>query len=285
MNTLPTNKVVCYYAKLNPNNGWGLKISNESKELVDFWKNNWKEKGWDPVILDSSYAKNHPFYTKLYAEYEKGWDESLLFNKRVCHVKDYLLECYTRWLAYAWFCHENGPVLWCDYDVLNVSFNYDSLPSKCLSDKLLAKSGSVGVMDEDISTTFISILKGFISSTDYNDVDILNEKQQEHVNQNVNVFSDMIVLQLALIDTLHDHKTHCTDCWEHEIPPGMKFEDYDLFHLHYGATCPVNFSALAFPPPEKPNFTRLDLTEYVSKLVSSTGNNLEKIKNENSNSR
>jgi len=270
MNTLPTNKVICYYTKIAPDvgNQWSLKLSNESNELLNYWENNWRDKGWDPIVLDSSYARNHPFYTTLYTEYEKPTGESLLFNERFKGAEPYILECYSRWLAYTWFCHENGPVLWCDYDVLNKSFIYDDLTSKCLSDKLLAKSGSVGLMDEDLSTTFISILKGFISSTDYDNVDTLNEKQQEYVNQNVNVFSDMIVLQLALIDTLHEDKTHCTDCWEHEIPPGMKFEDYDLFHLHYGLTHSENADALAFEYPAESNLTRLDFTEYVSNLVS-----------------
>jgi len=49
-------KILTYLSNL----GW-----KNQKEMVKIWESNWKEKGFDPIILTDSDADTHPYYQTL----------------------------------------------------------------------------------------------------------------------------------------------------------------------------------------------------------------------------
>jgi len=259
-----SNNVICYYSHLDTEGHQGLqRLTDRSGELVDYWKTNWHDKGWNPIVLETSDAEKHDHFAKLLEQYHDP--DSLLFHP--LHNRKYMLECYSRWLAYAAFVQENGPTLWCDYDVYNKSFTYDKTKSLQLSSGMMAKSGSTGLMDSIFSSDLMDIHDLISSSTSYDTIPGLTVEQQSYVNENKDVFSDMIAINLLYVDNQRQIQMYCTDCWKTDTSPDKTFMDFDMYHMSGGVTDPSNVDDLAFTLPYDRNFTRLECVQYVCSIL------------------
>lgn len=83
-------------------------------ELVDLWKQNWQQHGFDPVVLSLSDAKAHPFYREFVSAITGRYRDALSM---------YGLHTFIAWLAFA-----NQRVEQCyvsDIDVFNRSLTPD----------------------------------------------------------------------------------------------------------------------------------------------------------------
>jgi hypothetical protein len=91
--------------------------STHSKEnqlrLLSLWRDNWVDKGWEPVVLNNDYAEAHPFYEEFVKRMKSL---HVLFTGQ--KLKDYGIYCYTRWLAYA-MLESSETIYTCDYDLIN----------------------------------------------------------------------------------------------------------------------------------------------------------------------
>lgn len=259
-----SNNVICYYSNINNRRDRPLReFSNRSGELVEYWETNWRDKGWNPIVLEKSDAEKHKRFANLSKQYRNP--NSLLFHS--LHVRKYMFECYSRWLAYAAFVQENGPTLWCDYDVYNKSFTYNKAKSVHLKPGMMVKSGSTGLMDNTFSTELMNIHNLISESTSYDNIVGLTAEQQSYVNENKDVFSDMIAVNLLHVNNQNEAQMYCTDCWKEDIPPGKTFMDFDMYHMSGGVTDPSNANDLAFTLPYDRNFSRLECVQYVCSIL------------------
>ena len=103
--------VICYYEAL------GSEFSEDSQKLIDMWRSSWSKLGWKPIVLDSSYAANHPCFEKLDLS---NPDNSLYRDQK---NKPYHMSCFYRLLAYCNYVLDNGSTLYADYDVINYGFS------------------------------------------------------------------------------------------------------------------------------------------------------------------
>jgi hypothetical protein len=87
----------------------------DNDSLVELWKDNWKEKGFEPIVLEESDAKNHKYYDKII-------NAKSLY--RGTNPKEYEKACYLRWAAMAL----RGGGLLADYDVWNYTLRIEDLP-------------------------------------------------------------------------------------------------------------------------------------------------------------
>ena len=92
-------------------------LSKHNYELMELWKKSWCNNGWNPIILGSSDAEEHPDYSRLDIQNK---DNPLYINN--IHGIDYQIACYNRHLAYSNFVLKNGTTLNADCDVINYSF-------------------------------------------------------------------------------------------------------------------------------------------------------------------
>lgn len=88
---------------------------DEQQQLIEVWKKNWTDKGFQPIVLDSKQAKKHPFFEKFDKQMREIYHEIVGDS-----ISEYGMSCYHRWLAYASQQQERCYVS--DYDVINLSF-------------------------------------------------------------------------------------------------------------------------------------------------------------------
>ena len=101
-NNMMRANVISYFNKIE-----GNEFSKDSQKIIKIWRKSWSKNGWNPIILNESWARKNPLYFKL---------------KEVLKHR-YPLSCYMRLLAYCQYVRINGPTLYSDYDVINYSFN------------------------------------------------------------------------------------------------------------------------------------------------------------------
>lgn len=99
-------KIYTYYENIN---------FDQQEELIDLWKLGWERNGFEPIVLDRSHAKKHPYYDEFIKKLE---DVHLRIVKEP--LAAYGLSCYLRWMAYAGQPNEKFYVS--DYDVMNNGF-------------------------------------------------------------------------------------------------------------------------------------------------------------------
>lgn len=101
--------------------------------LVSLWVQKWKERGFEPIVLNEFHAKQSPGY----AEFERAVSKLPSINPA-----GYDRACYIRWLAVAVAAKEmklKQPVLMCDHDV----FPYPGIEKvELFSDKLTCYQGT-----------------------------------------------------------------------------------------------------------------------------------------------
>ena len=82
---------------------------DSSKLLLDLWVENWSSKGFEPIVLNESDAKSHPYYTKydklIRNNYEKITGCSIMKG-----WGNYIYYCLVRHLAFANKDYENEPL-------------------------------------------------------------------------------------------------------------------------------------------------------------------------------
>lgn len=117
------------YSFYEPISGWA-----HDKKLVDLWISNWKDRGFEPIILSKSDAESHPYYEEFVENIFKMFQEfsgrSLL---RANPWAYYIFHNYIRFLAYAHQLPDKEPNLVMDYDVYNLDYHEHQLNGESLT--------------------------------------------------------------------------------------------------------------------------------------------------------
>jgi hypothetical protein len=119
------------------------KFSKESSELVSVWKHSWSQQGWSPIVLNEAWAQKNYLYHKL----SFNNPNANFYKKNPVGSFEYNRCCYLRLLAYCQYVKENGPTLYCDYDVINYGLSPDIL-STIDHNSVLCEQRSVIYLDE-----------------------------------------------------------------------------------------------------------------------------------------
>lgn len=216
------NNVICYYSNIKD-----YTFSNESLPLINSWKENWKQKGWNPIVLGEDYARSNNSLNEIDID---DFESNLYkFSK---HNPSYLIQCYLRWFAYTKFIFENGDTLWSDYDVYNHSLEYNIFESKYGKPSLHCGAGSVGFFNSDIAKKWLNYLEEFCK---YNPTNATNTEFNEVLkNKDVN---DMMILK-SFADSDPDIEWRPLSFnfnWDRsKINVKIMNKNWSLFHIHGG---------------------------------------------------
>lgn len=104
--------IYTYYDKIT--NGPVSKFDNQDL-MIEVWSKNWQEKGFNPIVLDSTHAEEHDYYEEFIAKCK-----SIHIKLMGYPLKPYGLTCFARWLAYA--SRSDSKMLVSDYDVMNNNY-------------------------------------------------------------------------------------------------------------------------------------------------------------------
>lgn len=119
------------------------KFSKESSEFISIWKRSWSEQGWNPIILNESWAQKNYLYHNL----SFNDPNANFYRENPAGSFEYNRCCYLRLLAYCQYTKENGATLYCDYDVINYG-----MPPNVLNffdkNSVLCEQRSVVYLDE-----------------------------------------------------------------------------------------------------------------------------------------
>lgn len=103
--------------------------------LVELWKSNWQQKGFEPILLSKSDAEKHPYYEEFCEKISKTFE--LVMGRGMLsrdHPWDhYVFHNYIRFLAYANALTKDEPSLVMDYDVYNINYSEHNLDNKSLT--------------------------------------------------------------------------------------------------------------------------------------------------------
>lgn len=98
---------------------------DSSKLLLDLWVENWSSKGFEPIVLNESDAKSHPYYTEydklIRSNYEKITGCSIMKG-----WGNYIYYCFVRHLAFANKMTDEISLAM-DYDIYNLDYENESL--------------------------------------------------------------------------------------------------------------------------------------------------------------
>jgi len=103
-------KVYTYFTEVKE-----LNLGRKAFQLVEFWKQDWENKGWEPVVLGIDHAQAHPFFTEFYKEIKKV---------KTTNPFSYESACFLRHLAMS----AVGGGFMVDTDVFNLSLQPGDLP-------------------------------------------------------------------------------------------------------------------------------------------------------------
>lgn len=96
----------------------------DDEKLVELWRSSWYRYGWQPVVLNLSWAEIHPLYDYMRTQ------AAVLPS-----INDKRFEwlCFARWLAYVMFLFETpGMAAAVDYDVINYGLTPSDTPTSGL---------------------------------------------------------------------------------------------------------------------------------------------------------
>lgn len=97
-------------------------VISGTERLLPLWETNWRDAGWEPVVLGCGDAELHPLWQKF---------DDIVSGYPTVNHPHYERACWRRWLAFAWSARlERGPVLCVDYDVINNQWAPGELPAK-----------------------------------------------------------------------------------------------------------------------------------------------------------
>lgn len=241
--------VVSYFEPINS------KFSRESSQLPDLWSKNWQEKGWNTLMLNESYAKKH----KSFKDINFQNHESLLYVSK--NSIDYLKQCYMRWLAYSQYVLENGPTVWCDYDVYNKDLTPGLFNSTADRESFVfSRSCCCGFLSVERAEAIVSTIGRCSNIKNINDIHFVEKSKSEYFNSiNPSFFSDMYIANCSFrnrgaIDLIQ------IVCEFHKVEAksiNNVFRKFNLFHIHGG----VNLSTFNLK-----SSTRLHAWDYLNKL-------------------
>jgi len=208
------------------------KFSRESSELLDLWSKNWTERGWSVLILNESHAKKHASFKNInFGDYK-----SLLYSSK--NSIDYLKQCYMRWLAYSQYVLENGPTVWCDYDV----YNKNLTPNLCESltnqkSFVFSRSCCCGYLSTKRAEAIVNTIEICSKTNNINDIRFAEESKTAYIHSiNPNLFSDMYIANCSFRDAGDiDLLEIASDLHELEKKSiNNILNDFNLFHIHGG---------------------------------------------------
>jgi len=107
-------KVYTYFEHINL---YARRFSNYQDELLKLWKISWKQRGFEPTVLNLDHAKQHEYYIEYIERLE-----TLHLDILNTPLTKYGLSCYLRWLAYATVKTE-CPFYVMDYDIINTGLD------------------------------------------------------------------------------------------------------------------------------------------------------------------
>jgi len=212
------NTVLSYYTKIEDN-----KFSKESSELLYFWRKNWTEKGWKPVVLNEKYARNHPLLKSASLDID---DLEGNLYKYSTNTSSYLIHCYLRWFAFHRYVMEHDSTCWADYDVYNRNFTFEDFESDG-NTKIFCPSGCAGVLSKESGDEITQMFKKIQLTKDLDQIDLPSQEQREYIINCVKekCLSDMLLMQMLMRKTLH----RITSSLKEE-----NYKEYSLFHFHGG---------------------------------------------------
>ena len=98
---------------------------DSSKLLLDLWLENWSSKGFEPIVLNESDAKSHPYYTEydklIRSNYEKISGRNIMTS-----WSHYIYYCFIRHLAFANKMTDEISIAM-DYDIYNINYKHEIL--------------------------------------------------------------------------------------------------------------------------------------------------------------
>lgn len=245
------NNVLAYFEPVDK-----LQFSEDSFDLLEKWKSNWTAQGWNPIILNEEYAIKNPYYDKI----NLNNNHNLLGRNRWKHNQiGYFRQCFLRWLAYTQFVFENGPTVWCDYDVYNRSLTYAKHQTLSQISQMYCGSGSVGLMNEYYSHLILNAFQNVSESDDIKHIKNFTPESQKHIDKHGIYLSDMHIIQTVFFPA--KVTTLCTCFWDSNL------KQFDLFHIHGGVVNPANRDALTINFPYHLNLKRKDQWDYIVNLL------------------
>lgn len=132
----------CYYQE-------GPQINPEDeRKLICLWIDNWRSKGFDPVVLNESWAEKHPMHD-MFREAVSKFPST--------NPAGYDLSCFLRWLAVA-VAEKDDCAILSDYDV----FNYGWAPVLPGNAKLTCYQGHVPCLVSGRPKSFTAMAKFFM---------------------------------------------------------------------------------------------------------------------------
>ena len=230
-------------------------FSRESCKLPESWSKNWQEKGWSTFMLNESYAKKHPSFKDINFDHH----ESLLYSSK--NSINYLKQCYIRWLAYSRYVLENGPTVWCDYDV----YNKNLTPNLCKSitneqSFLFSRSCCCGLLSVKRAKAIVDTIQQCSQVKNIHDINFPEDSKRAFFHSvNSDVFSDMHIANCSFRDSGDIDLLDITYGFRKPECESIKsvFNNFNLFHIHGG----VNFSIFNLENP-----TRINIWDYLNKL-------------------
>ena len=179
------NKVFCYQHDWpNTHNEWARQIW--------LWKQNWTDKGWVPVVLTESDARQDPLFDRL---------QEVVSRYPTVNTTTYEQACFLRHLAF----RRVGAGLISDYDVLNFALTPAELERRVLGEISMASLDAGG----NISLAGFSEAGRERLLTAFLDEDFVLSKAVQYHDGKPHV-SDMTVFMalhpsvIALSDTAHN---------------------------------------------------------------------------------
>lgn len=164
----------------------------ECQLVLGMWRDSWRAHGWEPVVIDSSTARQHPLYDAVMHKAN---------SMPLAHEQQYNDRCYQRWLAAAvcggWYS---------DPDMINYSvpppdIPDDSVVSFCPGNvcpnviyMTKEKYESVilrAILDYHYEEGHQYVLKDASGRAAVNDMQLLsNSKCQQHVNFSLHIMGE-----------------------------------------------------------------------------------------------
>lgn len=246
--------ILSYFQTIHSN-----KFSEQSERLLDRWSSNWKSQGWNPIILDENYGRQHALFED---EKLSNFNSLLYIGKNPPH---YMRQCLLRWFAYCRFTIENGPSVWCDYDVYNKDFT-PSLFEKSTKDRsvLFSRSGCCGFMSIDRANALIDTINQCSTTSQMIDINFNHPNQTKYFHSiKRELFSDMYITNCTFRDSGELDISEIT--YEFNDRNAHAFREiannFNLFHIHGG----IDLSIINYTQKYSP--TRFEVWDRVESLL------------------
>lgn len=232
-----------------------MPFSKQSGELLEIWKKNWKERGWDPLILNEEYANTHPLIGSISID---DFNSNLYKHHTLRPI--YHKHCFLRWLAFHKYVIDNGSVLWADYDVYNKDLTYENFLKIKPSPQIFCWSCCSGYLNLDIGYEIARFFKIISTSNDLNKIDGIDENSKNMIIEAANEkrLSDMPIIQALFY-------TSCNKITSSFKKSEGDYKNYSLYHLHGGLRSKKTKKSLSIDIPYEKKLDRASLVNFIVK--------------------